>query len=272
MSTRSIKKVKGRPHTYWRLTLCGDDLRRFGGSIGFLTPRKQAALSNAAQKASNLNLDVVPYAEVLVDSLRIELLKYVSKTGSNENRKGSGLKQFGVSFEKSLNNIRNSHRKPTYGFLQQLRDALHVAGVPDTQPDVVNLQRILDQHFFYDPVVSIEKGKAVLADIEVNSPQHSFVGDGFINHNTLETIIALCLVWSREPEKKAIVFTTKSSVEQWAGEFAKFTRGVKVIVCKGTPSQRQKAREMFLGATGPAVLIMGYRGAVQDITHMQEWS
>jgi hypothetical protein len=124
MSTRSIKKVKGRPHTYWRLALCGDDLRRFGGSIGFLTQRKQAALDSAAQKVSNLNLDVVPYAKALIDSLRAEILKYTSRTGANENRKGSGLKQFGVSFEKALNNIRNYQQNPTYRFLHQLRVCL----------------------------------------------------------------------------------------------------------------------------------------------------
>ena len=98
------------------------------------------------------------------------------------------------------------------------------------------------------------------------------LGDDTGLGKTLTSIIGLCLIWSREPEKKAIVFSTKSSVDQWAGEFSKFTRGVKVITCKGTPLQRQKAREMFLKADGPTVIIMGYRGAVQDITHMQDWS
>ncbi len=271
MSSRSSKRVKGHSHTYWRLALCGDDLRRFKDSIGFITPRKQKALNDAFQKNSNSNLDVVPYTEALIDSLRTELLLHVSKIGSNESRKGSGLKQFGISFEKTLNNIRNTHRKPTYRFLHQLRDALRYAGVPDGHPDVVILQGILDQHFFYDPIVEIVESRSVLADIEVEHPRHSFVANGFVNHNTLTAIIGLCLVWSKEPDKKAIVFTTKSSVEQWSGEFAKFTRGVKVIISSGTPRQREQARDLFLKATGPTVLIMGYRGAVQDISHLQDW-
>lgn len=98
------------------------------------------------------------------------------------------------------------------------------------------------------------------------------LGDDTGLGKTLSSIIGLCLVWSLEPERKAVVFTTKSSVDQWAGEFSKFTKGVKVIVCKGTPTQRQRARALFESSEGPAVFIIGYRGAVQDISDMQDWS
>lgn len=112
---------------------------------------------------------------------------------------------------------------------------------------------------------------------QIQSALHLFLmkrfllGDDCGLGKTLEAIVGLCLVWSQEPDKKAIIFTTKSSVEQWAGEFAKFTRKVKIFTCKGTPRQREQARDLFLKATGPTVLIMGYRGAVQDISHLQDW-
>lgn len=44
-----------------------------------------------------------------------------------------------------------------------------------------------------------------------------------------------------------------------------------VIVCKGSPAQRKKAREEYEAATGPTVLVMGYRSAVQDFSEIQDW-
>lgn len=88
---------------------------------------------------------------------------------------------------------------------------------------------------------------------------------------TLESIAALCYLWERTPDLKCIILTTKSAIEQWRGEFRNFTTGVTVIVCKGSPAQRRKAREEYESATGPTVLVMGYRSAVQDFTDLQDW-
>jgi len=88
---------------------------------------------------------------------------------------------------------------------------------------------------------------------------------------TLETIAALCYVWEKEPDRKVIVLTNKSATSQWVKEFSKFTEGVKVISCKGTPVQRKAARKMWEKSTGPTVMVMGYRAAVQDFTHIQPW-
>jgi len=65
--------------------------------------------------------------------------------------------------------------------------------------------------------------------------------------------------------------TTKSATSQWAEEFAKFTTGVKVIVCQGTPKKREKARQAFLASEGPTVMIGGYRSFVRDISEIQDW-
>lgn len=98
------------------------------------------------------------------------------------------------------------------------------------------------------------------------------LGDDTGLGKTLESIAALCYLWERTPDLKVIVLTTKSATEQWGGEFMKFTTGVNIHVCKGSPGQRQRIRQAFMAATGPSVLIMGYRSAVQDISDMQDWS
>jgi len=98
------------------------------------------------------------------------------------------------------------------------------------------------------------------------------VGDDTGLGKTLESIAALCYLWQMKPDTKAIVLTKKSAVQQWAKDgFGKFTTGVNVIVCKGTPTQRKKAYRAYSEATGPTVLIMGYRSAVQDIKLIQNW-
>jgi len=95
------------------------------------------------------------------------------------------------------------------------------------------------------------------------------LGDDTGLGKTLEAIAALCYIWEREPNRKVVILTTKSAARQWVGEFKKFTTGVRAIVGAGTPAQRKAAREAFVKSQGPTVLVMGYRSAVQDFTHLQ---
>jgi len=97
------------------------------------------------------------------------------------------------------------------------------------------------------------------------------LGDDTGLGKTLEAIVALCYIWEKEPDRKVIILTTKSATKQWAGEFSKFTTGVTTFLGMGTPVARTKAREAFAASTGPTVMIMGYRSAVQDFTHLQHF-
>lgn len=97
------------------------------------------------------------------------------------------------------------------------------------------------------------------------------VGDDTGLGKTFETIAALCYLWQRDPNLKAVVFTKKSAVRQWNGEFAKFTRGVTIHTHVGTPKKRAKVREQFLAGDGPQVLITGYRSMVRDFSKVQDW-
>ena len=96
------------------------------------------------------------------------------------------------------------------------------------------------------------------------------LGDDTGLGKTLQSISALCYLWEKSPDQKVLILTSKSSVEQWAGEFHKFTVGVTPFVCRGTPAQRRKVREAFWDATGPTVMVTGYRTAVQDFAELQD--
>ena len=98
------------------------------------------------------------------------------------------------------------------------------------------------------------------------------LGDDTGLGKTLMSIASVSYLWEKTPDLKVLILTSKSAVEQWSGEFARFTRGVQTFVCNGQPNKRKVIRDKFYAATGPAVLIMGYSTAKQDFADMQGWS
>jgi intein/homing endonuclease/superfamily II DNA or RNA helicase len=268
VSRRAPKMIKGRTHTYWRLTIFGDDARKFRDAVGFVSPRKVAALDATLDRGSNPNHDVVPDARAMVEDLRAEVYAKAGLHGY----KGAGIaKRWGVSFFNTLSHVRSGRRNPTYGFLRRLLAVSDEVGSQST-PSHSQVQVAVDRWYYYDPVVSITHGEAEVFDIEVDHPDHSFVGNGFVNHNTLSSIAACCYLFDREPDTTVVVLTKKSVVNQWADEIRRFTMGVEAFTAKGTPAQRRKAYAEFKAHTGPKVIIMGYRTAVQDFTELQDWS
>ena len=97
------------------------------------------------------------------------------------------------------------------------------------------------------------------------------LGDDCGLGKTICVIGALSFLFERNPNQRVLVLTNKSAVEQWANEFKKFTNGINVIVCKGSPKKREKIREEFINTETPAVMVMGYRTMVQDFSALQNW-
>ncbi len=97
------------------------------------------------------------------------------------------------------------------------------------------------------------------------------VGDDTGLGKTVETIAALCMIWRKDPEAKAVVLTKKSSVPQWADEFKRFTQGANIILCVGDPKQRLALQKQWEESTGPTVLIQGYSSACNDFKTLQHW-
>lgn len=264
---RTPKRVKGYNHTYWRITIFGDDARLFRDRIGFVSDRKTQALAEALAKRSNTNYDVVPHAREVVEALRAEIYARAGRHGY----KGGGItKQWGVSFFNTLSHIRSGRRDASFSFLRRMLEVAEEVGASST-PAYAAIREIVDRHFFYDPVIAIEEGEETdVFDLEIDSDEHCFVGNGFVCHNTIECIGSLCYLWEKNPDIKVLVLTKKSAIRQWADEFARFTSGVNVFTCRGTPKQRAEARAAFEASPGPAVMIMGHRSAAQDISAMQD--
>lgn len=95
------------------------------------------------------------------------------------------------------------------------------------------------------------------------------LGDDTGLGKTLQAIAALCYLWEQQANRKVIVLTTKSAAPQWAKEFGKFTKGVRVILANGDRKQRELAYETWRRGEKPTVMIMGYRSAVNDLRKIQ---
>lgn len=177
LCSRRPKKVKGYDHTYWRVTITGEDAVRYWQEIGFVSQRKQAAFVDTPS-TRNTNLDVVPHLSVDVGRLFDAIL---AKAGTNI----SGFRRLhGPSFDNTVSHVRRGRRNPTYSFLTKML-ALASDLRCQEHPSFKAIAQVVDRRFFYDPIDVFEHSEAIVMDIEVDHPSHCFVGNGVLNHNTL---------------------------------------------------------------------------------------
>jgi intein/homing endonuclease len=263
VSTRSPKRVKGREHIYWRLTFFGDDARVFQTEIGLRSKRKIQLLEKGLSKSSNPNKDLIPHATREVGALKERILLATTRRGANEHRKGSGIKQFGESFQSTLKHILNGYRDPSYQWLTKLLQIAHTVGLSDTQ-EYRQVSLLVQRHFYYDPIVRVESGEAEVMDLEIDDLDHCFVGNGFVNHNTAEALAALCYLWERDPNYKVIVVCPKSAIQQWSSEVYRFLLGAKTFVISGSFERRKAIYSAWAAHTGPSLLVLNYHLLVRD--------
>jgi len=88
---------------------------------------------------------------------------------------------------------------------------------------------------------------------------------------TFETIMTLCQIWEKNPNQKVLILTSKSALSQWVSEFVKFTKGIRVLLSRGDPDKRIRTRVKFINATGPTVMVSGYKSLMNDFSEVQDW-
>ena len=183
LSSRRPKKVKGYDHTYWRLTVSGQDAIDYGSKIGFVSERKQAAVEGVGD-TRNSNLDVVPHLAPAVGSLFTAMLKALDMNVSRFRRE---VRDGSASFDSTVNHVRRGRRNPTYSFLREMLSLAADAGCQD-HPSFKTIAEVVGRQFFYDPIEVMEESDAVVMDITVDDDSHCFVGNGLMNHNTATSI------------------------------------------------------------------------------------
>jgi len=140
------------------------EYRLFKEEINFLSKRKKKKLEEAIARINKnySQTDYVPYIHNLVRNNLDE--------GALYSEKEFALKQ-------------NFDRYPN---LENKGQQVALAVKSEVKTKTVSLfQALLNQHYLFDPVAKIEKtGKQNVYSFRIDSDCHSFIGNGFVNHNT----------------------------------------------------------------------------------------
>ncbi len=167
---------EARGSTY-RLTINGsDNLQRYQQRIGFLSEAKRKALAEMVASMSGRALsktDAVPF-----------LSQYVRRM-ANRHREWLG--------------------KHNFDRFSRLADAVPKLLEALSPEDAEFLCALIESRYFFDPVVSIEGGGVQrVYSIRVDSECHSFVANGFINHNTEVRLTPIAMEMLADIDKETV--------------------------------------------------------------------
>jgi DNA gyrase subunit A len=163
--------------TTWRLILTGArNLQRYAASIGFVSEAKRKALEAILSDATGRVLsktDFVPY-----------LSAYVRRTATRH---------------------REWLSKHNFDRPERLADALPRLLEALTPEDAEFLCALAEGRYFFDPIVAIEDaGIQRVYSIRVASECHSFVANGFINHNTEVRLTPIAMEMLADIDKETV--------------------------------------------------------------------
>jgi DNA gyrase subunit A len=161
----------------WRLILTGArNLQRYAASIGFVSEAKRKALEAVLNDATGRVLsktDFVPY-----------LSAYVRRTATRH---------------------REWLSKHNFDRPERLADALPRLLEALTPEDAEFLCALAEGRYFFDPIVAIEDaGTQRVYSIRVASECHSFVANGFINHNTEVRLTPIAMEMLADIDKETV--------------------------------------------------------------------
>jgi phosphate starvation-inducible protein PhoH/intein/homing endonuclease len=161
VAARGMKRgrYQGLPHFSQRLTITGADAQRFDERIGFQLERKRV---RRRSHPVNTNVDVLPLvAGHLAAAVRSTTLTHAE--------------------HKAVGDYRGGRRRPSYAKLEKLVALLEARGA--SVPSMAPLRELLDRQLLFLEVKEITGGSARVFDLTVPGT-HSFVANGFVNHNT----------------------------------------------------------------------------------------
>lgn len=240
-SRRKVKMVKvgevRRP--YYVLYFCGKDVVVFKQKIGFISDRKNDITQGICAKKRNSNLDIIPIGKPLLKQAIKDITTYLKSLPQHKgfSVKGSGWKGLvGYHLKRMIEEVIYYKKNLTYELFNSFMQEIDKHNLKDVVLNYTTLKFIQDQNFYFDKIVSIEQVKDTFADFHVPG-EHNFVGNGFVNHNTLQMITSYAYRLMSEPNLKLLVVTAKSAMAQWSEEFDKFCEGITVHVLSNTYGQ-----------------------------------
>jgi DNA mismatch repair protein MutS len=164
----SLRKKTIKKGTYYEIAVHGEDAIRFHQQIGFrLERKKQRAL--LASEVRRPNKGGIPHLAPLLNNIHQRIVSSRTKC-----RALKSCKAVESLFYTYIPNGRN----PSYAALNRL-----VQYCRENNIDCQELELLLMQGYFYDPIVRLEPSRAVVYDLNIE-PDHNYIAQGFVSHNS----------------------------------------------------------------------------------------
>ena len=161
------KYYNERFKTYsYKLHISSINIDLFKQEIGFRLTRKKERLDKLCEKKRNVNCDTIPYQKDRI------------------NRIVENSPQFTGKVKGGLGHVRKGDNELTYNRLETLLKQNIIY-----DEDYAMLLGYYEDNFYWDSVEVIEDSKNYVYDFHVPET-HTFIGNGFVNHNTYINILA----------------------------------------------------------------------------------
>ena len=210
VSSLSIKKVKNyAQNKYYRLSIFGEEIRKFIEEIGFIRKEKYNKAKAFLKLSPNPNVDLIPHISSLLKKLGQKYLNSFARLTNRGWRYQSGILVPKHAFS-SLKSYNSGVRVPGYQSLEKILDFYQPISQESEHQE---LEKILRRNFYWDKIEKIERTSGVGYDFYVPGSD-SFVGNGFVNHNTifLNSLI-LSLLYQNGPGILRFIFIDPKRVE-----------------------------------------------------------
>ena len=185
---------------YHRIEIAGENIAVFNREIGFGLGYKRLAAETLAMKAHDSHRDVLPHLHPQWTQVaqQLQTAAVAAQAASNAGyRQRSGVRQMiGDMNYEQLWRFASAKSLPSYRVAETITEA--------AQPFVnmpAEISEALNTRFFYDRIEQISEGFSELWDFCVPE-EHTYVSNGFINHNCDEKFLYSLLTLSQEQNIK----------------------------------------------------------------------
>ncbi|OHA91503.1 MAG: hypothetical protein A2832_00635 [Candidatus Zambryskibacteria bacterium RIFCSPHIGHO2_01_FULL_44_22b] len=204
------KKVKFyEENSYWRLTVYGGEFVTYAKEIGFLTTDEGNRAKQVLALHRNANKNIIPTLSPILKKLSLMYREMFARLTN----KGWLYQQNSLVPKYSFNSLRSyasGDRNPSYDALEKILD--FYKPLSDSAP-YKEVSKIQDNTFYWARVATIEKTFGEGYDFEVPG-SHSFVGNGFVNHNSVTIhAIVTSLLFRNPPENLKFIMIDPKRVE-----------------------------------------------------------
>ncbi|KKU88963.1 MAG: cell division FtsK/SpoIIIE [Candidatus Yanofskybacteria bacterium GW2011_GWA1_48_10] len=204
------KKVKHyEENSYWRLSIYGGEFVTYAKEIGFLTEGEKLRAKQVMTLHRNTNRNIIPTLSPILKKLSFMYRTMFARLTN----KGWLYQQNSPIPKYAFNNLKSytsGDRNPSYDALEKILDFYKPLSNSTQYKEVSKIQ---ENTFYWAKVTAIEKTVGEGYDFEVPG-SHSFVGNGFVNHNSVTIhAIVTSLLFRNPPENLKFIMIDPKRVE-----------------------------------------------------------